>query len=289
MPKCEICSKQFDYDKGFSGHVKRCTKSRDFIVQNDLSKEKVEKIYAELGSVLEFAKRFNIANGFAYKLFKFLDVKRSIKQASNAEVVKNRRKKTNFEKYGCEHNFSKQHPSRTKWENELFEKEGITNVFQRESVKKKSIDTIIKRYGSKLDLGKRFQKGSAISSLNKSLYEILDGLNIDYDAEFPIKNPSVGKYMYIFDVRIGDLLIEANGDYWHGNPILYKPNDIILKGTTGETTVKEKWSQDKLKIQIAEKSGYTVLVVWEYELINDLDNTKRKIYEAIKNQKHKQN
>ena len=47
-----------------------------------------------------------------------------------------------------------------------------------------------------------------ISSIQHTLYSILDEMGISYDIEFVI-GP------FTFDCRIGDLLIECNGDYWH--------------------------------------------------------------------------
>lgn len=57
------------------------------------------------------------------------------------------RKKSWSESCGTPHNFSKNSISRKKWEKILFENSGITNVFQLDSVKKKSKETLIKKYG----------------------------------------------------------------------------------------------------------------------------------------------
>lgn len=47
---------------------------------------------------------------------------------------------------GTEHNFSKNSTSRIKWENELKENFGVVNVFQREDIKLKIKDTLIRKY-----------------------------------------------------------------------------------------------------------------------------------------------
>lgn len=57
------------------------------------------------------------------------------------------RKKSWEKSCGAPHNFSKHSLSRKKWEEKLLEEEGITNVFQRESVKNKCKDSIMKRFG----------------------------------------------------------------------------------------------------------------------------------------------
>ena len=56
------------------------------------------------------------------------------------------------------------------------------------------------------------------------------------------------------------LVIEFYGDYWHCNPNLYKPDDVIRN-----TTVKDVWLNDKLRESIIKsklnpKHFYTV---WE--------------------------
>lgn len=57
------------------------------------------------------------------------------------------RKKSWLKTCGTKHNFSKNSLSRKKWEKEMLEKEGIKNVFQRESVKEKSRKTHLKKLG----------------------------------------------------------------------------------------------------------------------------------------------
>ena len=48
---------------------------------------------------------------------------------------------------GTPHNFSKKSNSRLKWEKRILDEEGISNIFQRDSVKRKIVDTIISRFG----------------------------------------------------------------------------------------------------------------------------------------------
>ena len=67
------------------------------------------------------------------------------------------------------------------------------------------------------------------------------------------------------------ICIEFNGDYWHGNPELYKENDIIK----GSMTCKEKWDIDKQRIKDIESLGYKVIVVWESSV--DIDEVVKEI------------
>jgi hypothetical protein len=57
------------------------------------------------------------------------------------------KEKSWIESCGAKHNFYKNSSSRMEWENKLLKEEGITNVFQRDSVKEKSKISIIKKFG----------------------------------------------------------------------------------------------------------------------------------------------
>ena len=60
---------------------------------------------------------------------------------------------------GSKHNFCKESISRKKWENDMFLKEGIENVFQRDSVKIKALETLKRKYGSRFE-NKKFNNVS---------------------------------------------------------------------------------------------------------------------------------
>lgn len=75
----------------------------------------------------------------------------------------------------------------------------------------------------------------------------------------------VGIY-WAYDIFIEpNYLIEVNGDYWHGNPKLYKSNDLILKGSSKEFTVESKWKKDSEKILAAKNAKFKLLVIWELD------------------------
>lgn len=50
------------------------------------------------------------------------------------------------------------------------------------------------------------------SGLERKLYGILDSLDVSYERQVVIKDN------FIVDVQIGNLILEADGDYWHGHP-----------------------------------------------------------------------
>ena len=68
-------------------------------------------------------------------------------QTCSKKCSKELKERSWIESCGYPHNFFKESKSRKKWENKLLEEEGIVNVFQRESVKNKSIKTVLSKYG----------------------------------------------------------------------------------------------------------------------------------------------
>lgn len=70
----------------------------------------------------------------------------------------------------------------------------------------------------------------------------------------------VGKTKAIYpDFKMGNKIIEFNGDYWHRNPRLYAEND--------ETALI--WKQDAERKSELESLGYEVLVVWERDFYDN--------------------
>jgi len=81
-----------------------------------------------------------------------------------------------------------------------------------------------------------------------------------------------------FYVPNSNLLVEVNGDYWHANPEIYDESDIISY-PGGEVVVGEIRKRDQSKINLAEKTGYNVLEVWE----SDIENKTSLVVEQVRN------
>ena len=97
------------------------------------------------------------------------------------------------------------------------------------------------------------------SKLASSLFEAIDLER----SEFKPKTREFCLLGKIFDFRIGKKLIEFNGDYWHANPKKY--DSEFLVGRNGKRKASEIWAADKAKIELAERNGYQVKVIWESE------------------------
>lgn len=82
-------------------------------------------------------------------------------------------------------------------------------------------------------------------------------------------NKQISKYTVDYVNEKTKHIIEINGDYWHCNPQLFKPD--YYNSSIG-MTASEKWKYDDERKQYLENLGYRVTILWE----SDLKNQKRK-------------
>ena len=119
-------------------------------------------------------------------------------------------------------------------------------------------------------------------SSSKAELELFNKLKTYFtDAISQFKLYSENK-LYIYDINIGNIIIEYNGTYWHGDPRFYKSSDML-----SNYTAKTKWDLDKNKREYAENSGYRVIYIWEYDYLNNknrnvINNNLNVISNAIK-------
>lgn len=148
-----------------------------------------------------------------------------------------KRKMTILKKYGKEHNWSVQ------------------------EVRDKCEKTCLERYGKNSWV--IAQKSSKNSKIEEEIFKFFDNLNIEYEKSYYVyfENEKNEKKYKIYDCYIPkyNLLIEADGDYWHGNPDYYSElNDTQLKNK----------QNDLFKNKLAKKFGYSLVRIWEHEINN---------------------
>jgi len=77
------------------------------------------------------------------------------------------------------------------------------------------------------------------------------------------------------------IAIFVNGCYWHRCPIC-KPSFPKTHQEFWSNKFKNNIERDKTKINELQNSGWIVIVIWECELKNDIDNCINRIKEALK-------
>lgn len=94
-----------------------------------------------------------------------------------------------------------------------------------------------------------------LTNIERFVYNYLKQSNVSFKEQFIIPNTR-----YVVDFLIEEkYVLEVQGDYWHGNPNIYKiPNEIQLKNI----------SHDKQKKLELLNLGYEVFYIWEEEIKN---------------------
>lgn len=62
-----------------------------------------------------------------------------------------------------------------------------------------------------------------------------------------------------------NICVFADGNFFHGNPLYFKPFDILSNGMTA----MEIWDKDNRVTTRLQSQGYTVLRFWEHDIINN--------------------
>jgi G:T-mismatch repair DNA endonuclease (very short patch repair protein) len=145
---------------------------------------------------------------------------------------------------------------RIPWD-KLINKYGIT---------KSQYMNILKKHGVQNYVHKE-QDFSIQTNPEKEVEGILLDLNISYLRERYIKHKTF-RCDFIVDSQI---IVEVQGDYWHGNHRLFNKEDL-------NNIQKDKIERDKKKFEFAYEKGYTVIEIWEM----DIYNKYKLVYNALK-------
>lgn len=91
----------------------------------------------------------------------------------------------------------------------------------------------------------------------------------------------VVKYDYV-DTKL-KVVVEYNGDYWHGNPKKYPGGTIMEYPNGSRIPVEVIWAQDLRKSRVMEERGYRVFSVWEMDCVENINLVLDELYEEILN------
>lgn len=106
------------------------------------------------------------------------------------------------------------------------------------------------------------QKIFSRRSMNKLEQKVADELkrnDVDYIFQFFISDGEICK-SYDFKIKDKPIIIEVDGDFWHGNP---NTNNHFNK-------VDEVRKNDLIKEEMANKRGYKLLRLWESDINKDI-------------------
>ena len=108
------------------------------------------------------------------------------------------------------------------------------------------------------------------TSIEKKIEEFLKETSAKYKYSFILSGRQ-------FDFVVNNkILIEAHGDFWHGNPAFYGSG---LKPLRDHQVMKQL--DDKTKRRIAQENGYKYFEFWEHDIHKNWDDVKLKLTEII--------
>ena len=140
--------------------------------------------------------------------------------------------------------------------------------------RKKMSDGNIKLMTDKPEFYSEIKRRGAISShivqfencemnrIEKIVYDYIINLNID--VKFSV---ILGYLQFDFGIKDKRILIEIDGDYWHGNPLLFNVDGSDNKRKLNNQQL-DKIEKDIKKTEFALKHNFKLIRIWENE-IND--------------------
>jgi very-short-patch-repair endonuclease len=93
--------------------------------------------------------------------------------------------------------------------------------------------------------------------------EILTELNIPFEHQFRLRN-----HLFDFHILNTNILIEVDGDYFHGNPKKFNKLSKIQK----------QWKQKDIEInEVAIENNYILLRFWESDILKNTEEVKEEL------------
>lgn len=172
---------------------------------------------------------------------------------------------------------------------------------QRQSYAGITLSYFIETYGSEIgrqmynsmlskklkSFGKAARHSKPCQELIKEIVKFLPETDIIWHADHPRKEWKIKTefdmftktYFYDFFNQTTGKIIEFNGDFWHGNPRIYKADDLInYPGKSIKIKVSELWQydEDKRNIAMLHPDIKEYLVIWEKDWYEDREGVIEK-------------
>jgi len=146
----------------------------------------------------------------------------------------------------------------TKYTNDIIMKSSKNMSISRKkywiNLSKKEQDKIIGNLSLYANMAKKDTKIEII------IKKALEDMNINF-----IKNYRENRYIFDFYIKDYNCIIECQGDYWHGNPIIYKKEKL------SETQINNI-NRDKRKILYIKEKTYNSIFMWENYIHKNKEN-----------------
>lgn len=224
------------------------------------------------------------------KYTKSIIAKYGVDNISKSKEIKKKKIETVFKNHGVTHNFRKPETIKKakeaydlkqadpeykkewlkKYKNTCIEKYGVDNVSKDKTIRKKIKETnklrlslmTLEQKQKMTEKARAFwnKQNSWESKIEIRVKQLLNSIGIKYQEHVTL-------YNFNYDIVIGDIIIEINGDFWHANPRKYRPGDKLFP----TLTVEEIWEKDVRKTKVAQENKKKVYILWEDDIMNSSD------------------
>lgn len=259
---CLYCDKEFETlpNKIERGKSKYCSRECKDTHQKEVYKNEGNPVYGRKASKEEKELRSKMVS----KLWEDEDFRDKVKNGLERFVDENgffpgtdkdsleKRKKTNLERYGSEY-------------------VGWNIPWMRQKME----ETCLERYGkTSLDLMRDAMRSNNDGTyIEKKISNLLIDNGIKFETQYNVYYDSKKYKVYDFYLVDYNLLIEADGVYWHAKPELYS-------GKTLTETQIINVKNDKIKDKLALDKGYNLVRFWGDDISKK--NFKYKLFNIIK-------
>lgn len=114
---------------------------------------------------------------------------------------------------------------------------------------------------------------SNMTAPEKKMQVLLKEMKLQHDSQ-----KVLGGFIYDFCIPEHRILIEVDGDYFHGHPDKYEKEDL-------NNLQKKIKKNDLLKDVMASGSNYTLLRFWECDIHDDVEAVRKAIIKQINGHK----
>lgn len=137
------------------------------------------------------------------------------------------------------------------------------------------------------DINSRKISNCSVSKPEKELLDLIKSKYPEVEDQFQlhyIEESTEKKRWFLYDIKVGNVIIEFQGDFWHRNPKLYdKDFSVIIYDKQYST--QDIWVKDARKQKLAEDNGFKFYAVWEHDYKNNFETTMKNIFEFIEHNK----
>lgn len=107
------------------------------------------------------------------------------------------------------------------------------------------------------------EMSSNMTAPEKKVANVMKKMGIEFESQ-----KIVSQFIYDFYIPSCNLLIEVDGDYYHGNPEIYQEGEINRMQFNNK-------KRDLEKSSTAKGFGYSIERFWEKDINENIDNIKK--------------